>query len=1010
MLQQNQLHSLVEELKNNSAKIAHLKQTKHLRGILKCVGVGFFLYRDIDDRLAENEEKKNSLLMNVYPVTNAVTGSIKEEISAIEKAHRFLSPNEQGSWSAFLDICEADLIYLNSYGKMEPAYNLATLSQVKQARQYILGFNANLEKAQLKNRMLELKDTILQAEEEYVLLNHRPQYFSKRELYDWREKYSNLASLIRESTRKGVIGLSFQNSLSTIINVYDNGERLLKQRNQEYVEAEIQKVQQFENIEGRTLSEEQKRAIVVDEANNLIVAGAGTGKTTALLGKAFYIVSKGLAKPEEVLIIAFNTSIVEENREKVNHKKGIKFPVRTYHSLGYEIIGQVQGERPSVPLWAKDKLATQSFVLGIIKDLMKDKDFAQLINSYFLFFFHTFRSIFEFKSLGEYYQYLKENEVRTLKGHRVRSLEECEIANFLYMNGIDYEYEKPFEEEKPSTPERRRYEPDFTLPKYGLYIEHFGIDRNRNTAHWVPRDKYLADMQEKIELHKRIHNLSRLVQTFSYQRQEGNLLENLESELLKHGVELNPMPPEQIFEKLNEMGKVNLLASLLSTFINLYKSNNENLKTVRSRAKPEDARATSFLKIFGLVYNEYMRLLEENDNIDFNDMINRATELVEQKKWISPFRYILVDEFQDISQSRKRFLRALLNQNKATLYCVGDDWQSVYRFAGGDLSVMTNFEKNFGLSETRIVQETHRFNKELCEFSTRFILANPQQIRKEVRSKTAENKPAVTVVKERTEIALENIIREISQTSAGKPQVLIINRYKNIGRPRNLGQLQKGNPKVKLEYTTAHSAKGRTVDFAIVIGLKRGIHGFPCQIEGDPLLNMVQPSKEQFPFAEERRLFYVAITRARKHVYLVIDDPFNVSEFITEIENNGYKINTIFKKVKATNCPICKTGFVVWKEKSVIRGNDEFTGWGECSNNPYCDYRPSTCPKCGSGFLSKEGQLFRCSNEKCLYQVKACPECEDGHLVPRKDRYGQDFFGCSNFAVTGCRHTEESMS
>lgn len=1000
------LRSAVEELKNLQRQITRLLRAKRIRGILKKIGIGRFIYRDVDRHILQYETQKALLIKNVESCVRETLVTQRQQLKTIEAYRKFLSKEQEDKLLNRFGTFEADLEYLKSLNFLDSELISSSLSEIVQSRQFVVGYNEKLERDILKQNTMKLKETFLQAERDFTSLSNGQQYFSKRELKSWKERWRNLLLIAEQCKAKGVTEIDFQDSLDLVVSVHNDGERLLNECNKSYVEKEILKSELFETIDGHVLNEEQRKAIVVDEANTLVLAGAGTGKTTALLGKALYIVSKGLAVPESVLIVAFNKSVVKENEKKVNNiKSNVKFTVKTYHSLGLEVIGKARGEQPNVPTWAEDKLAIKSQIRELIKNRMNDDNFAQLVNNYFLYLFETYKSMFEFTSLGDYYRYLNDNGVRTLKGHRVKSLEECEIANFLYINGVSYVYEKPFEEEKTSTVDRRQYKPDFTLTDYGIYIEHFGIDRNRNTAPWVPRDKYLADMKWKIELHKP----GKLIQTFSYQRREGNLLEQLEAELLAHGVEFHPLPTKQIFDELNKMGRVNSLAKLLCTFINLYKSNGESFETIENRVKPDDSRARAFLRIFAVIYEDYIELLRKNGDIDFNDMINEASELIEQNKYRSPFQYILVDEFQDISQSRKRFLKTLLSQNNAKLFCVGDDWQSIYRFAGGDISILTNFEKNFGLSETRLIQETQRFNDKLCDFSTKFVLKNPFQIPKKITSKTKEKSPAVTIVKEKTDIALDKIIREINQISNGKEEILIINRYQEIGKPANINKLVKNyHPKLVIKYTTAHKAKGLTVDFVVVIGLKGGEFGFPCQIEDDPLLDLVKGSQEQFLNAEERRLFYVAITRARKHVYLVVDEPYNVSSFVTEIENNEYEISTTGQNVRTIHCPVCQTGIVVWGEKH---------GRYECSNSPYCSYVPRSCPKCredrsegGNGFLYKDNSKYLCSNDRCSFQAKACPDCEDGYLVLRPPKYGRPFFGCVNYSTKGCRHTEEEST
>jgi DNA helicase-4 len=235
-----------------------------------------------------------------------------------------------------------------------------------------------------------------------------------------------------------------------------------------------------------------------------------------------------------------------------------------------------------------------------------------------------------------------------------------------------------------------------------------------------------------------------------------------------------------------------------------------------------------------------------------------------------------------------------------------------------------------------------------------------------------------------------------------------MNRYRDRGKPSNLEALVKKYQNLSISYSTVHKAKGLTVDYGIVIGLRSGLMGFPCQIEDDPLLNLVHACHEYYPHAEERRLFYVALTRARRHVYLVVDDPSNVSQFVKEIQDNGYEVNDNLHRIKPIRCPKCKTGITLWKLKSIIKPDDFYNGRGECSNFDYCDYRPKGCPECGSGFLYKEGSIFKCSNEKCHFQARACPDCkENGYLKVQTNSYdGTKFLGCSNYRVTGCTYTE----
>jgi DNA helicase-4 len=614
--------------------------------------------------------------------------------------------------------------------------------------------------------------------------------------------------------------------------------------------------------------------------------------------------------------------------ERIYSRLGIRLNVRTFHSLGLDIIAESEGVKPSVSELAGDRVKLPKKILEFIKTRMEDESFSKLVNEYTLFHFSPYKSVFEFGSYGEYIEYLKRFDIRSLKGDRVKSFEECDIANFLYANGIDYAYEKPYEV-KAADRGHQQYKPDFFLPKYGIYIEHFGIDREGRTAPYISPIRYNEEMKWKRDIHR--EHKTTLVETYSYERQEGKLLSNLEEKLRKRGVAFNPIPSEQLFNELNELGKVSPFALLLSTFLNLFKSCGKTLDELRNHVEAGDTRTRMFLDIFSKVYEDYTSYLQKTGEIDFDDMINMATSYARQKEQLSKFKYILVDEFQDISQNRYRFLKSMLDQNSAKLFCVGDDWQSIYRFTGSDLSIMLDFEERFGFCERSFLEETFRLNDKLCDFSTKFVLQNPNQIEKKITSERKVHKPAVTVIKGKTENALTEIIQEINQRTEGKEIIFIIGRY-NYLEPKNLYEMAERYPKLLIKYKTAHSSKGLEADYVIMIGLRSGQLGFPCQITDDPILNLVLAREDLTANAEERRLFYVSITRARKHVYLVVDDRHGTSTFVSEIQRDGYEINAVVNNGEDPRCPLCETGKIVLRK-------GKYGEFHSCSNYPYCEYK-----------------------------------------------------------------------
>lgn len=859
--------------------------------------------------------------------------------------------------------------------------------------------------ARLIQKLVEKQEEIVQAIASFHSLLASDGYLSKLDGSLWHEKWDYLKPLVEEGSKRKT-GIEYLEKMNELWSIFENGSSFIKRKNEEYVKSELVKFKTFfDGFETNPLTERQRQAIVIEEKHNLVVAGAGTGKTSTLLGKAGYILQKKLAEPDEILLISFARKARDELEERSLKKPWREIAIETFHSLGLNIVADVEKRKLSVSELSTDRLKLQNTILRFIEERLGDPKFLQKIVEYFAFYETPYKSMFDFKSKGEYIDYIRNHEVRSLKGDLVKSLEECNIANFLYMNGIDYSYEKDYEANVASR-QRRQYKPDFYLPKYGVYIEHFGVDRNGNTAPFVDREKYLEEMSWKKRAHQ--ENGTKLVETFSWEASEGVLLDNLRSHLAPFGVEFSPVPQEKMFDKLNKLGLIHPFAGLLGSFLNLFKSSQKSFQELLEQVKTQadSERNKAFIEIFSEIYGEYEKNL--GDEIDFNDMINRAENHVSNGSYHSKFKYILVDEFQDISFNRYKLLKALLSNNPhSKLFVVGDDWQSIYRFNGSDVSIMTDFNRHFDPFESLELDETFRFSDRICDFSSKFILRNPSQIRKKLASKIESDGPAVTLMwSDNTEDSIKKALSRIAQSSEKDgTRVFIIGRY-NHQKPKNLDDLRRTFHGLDISFITAHSSKGKESDCAIIVGLTSQAHtlrrmdAFPSQIEDDPVLNLVLAKKEPVPNAEERRLFYVAVTRARKHVYLIASRTYP-SVFASEVANGEYDIEIDGDTTEAsTACPSCKTGLIVQRQGR--KGT-----FYSCSNYPHCEYKPHLCPRCGTGFLheSKESSaLYVCSNLSCSFKPSKCPGCKDGYLVLRKGRDNSQFFGCSNYP--NCRYTQ----
>ena len=355
--------------------------------------------------------------------------------------------------------------------------------------------------------------------------------------------------------------------LIAILEFLEAPDRFRVKANERFVANELFRSQAFfDRIEARPLTDEQRRAVVVDEGRNLVVAAAGSGKTSVIVAKAGWLLHRGYRRPSELLLLAFAKNARNEMEERIRKRLGNEtahgIAVQTFHSLGMAIIGEAEGRRPALAKAAEDDKALFDLLKAIVDDLATERTFWGLLLKWFQARFAPYRSQHDFQTWGEYWNFIRRNEIRSLKGDRVKSHEECEIANFLYLNGISFEYERIYEHDT-ATPQKRPYQPDFYLPDAGIYIEHFGLNASGNTAPFVDREKYRQSMEWKLQLHKK-HGTT-LIETFSHEKAAGRLLDNLTANLRAHGVTLSPIPPSEAFAVLEQQGRIEPFIRLLAT-------------------------------------------------------------------------------------------------------------------------------------------------------------------------------------------------------------------------------------------------------------------------------------------------------------------------------------------------------------------------------------------------------------------------------------------------------------
>jgi len=326
---------------------------------------------------------------------------------------------------------------------------------------------------------------------------------------------------------------------------------------------------------------------------------------------------------------------------------------------------------------------------------------------------------------------------------------------------------------------------------------------------------------------------------------------------------------KKIVERLLVNSDLKNLQSLISTFINLYKSNYEGINCLFNLYRKSWFKSYDYLKIILDIYQIYLRELEGSGLLDFNDLISYARILIEAQNRVTKYKFIIIDEFQDTSLNRFRLIQSIIKINDAKLFAVGDDYQSIYRFSGCDLNIFLNIDSYISNIKKLFINHNYRNHQSLINVANKFILRNPKQLKKNTICHKTVDKPIIIHFYS----DINNIIQEVIKQIDGN--ILILGRN-NIDQKRfNIIE----NDKVR--FLTIHRSKGLEEDNVILVNLDNSRLGFPSQIRSDEILNKII-KKDFILYEEERRLMYVALTRTKNKVHLLVPKD-NYSIFIKEL-------------------------------------------------------------------------------------------------------------------------------
>ena len=492
----------------------------------------------------------------------------------------------------------------------------------------------------------------------------------------------------------------------------------------------------FNQVESSPLNISQQHAVLLNDDHNLVLAGAGSGKTSVLTARVAYLLQSHLAQAEEILLVAFGREAAGEMEQRLKNKIGLaaeKIQVNTFHQLGLSILNKVDGGNAVISPIALDEKLKKAWCIDWLKR-----------------------------------HWMTPTNFKRWQKH----LSQWPIA---YLAGDD---------------------------ELGSHVE------NPKLIAW---------------LEKQLDQLALL----------GISKKSVQERLVEH---------------------------------------------------PDYPRLNSELALCWPCYQAWQEMLKESNHIDFNIMISRATNYVTKRKFAAPWKFIMIDEYQDISPQRLDLIQALCEQNtnQCNLFAVGDDWQSIYQFAGSDVDLTTDFESRMPYSTVHHLDTTYRFNDKLGEVANRFVQQNPQQREKTLNSVKTQSSKAVVLS---PSSSVEKILDGLNRKASGVKTVLLLGRN-HYHKPELLRDWQNRFLSLKLEFMTCHASKGKEADYVIILAVDEG--QFPARVKALHLDGALTASNDNFAFAEERRLFYVAMTRAREKVWITYTG--NGSVFVQELLNGDYPV------------------------------------------------------------------------------------------------------------------------
>jgi len=663
------------------------------------------------------------------------------------------------------------------------------------------------------------------------------------------------------------------------------------------------------------LDSEQAAAVGTTAGDVQVVARAGSGKTRTLVTRAIFLQKHCGVSPRELLLLAFNKKAADEMKERLAKVLGKDLPhVMTFHALAYALVQPEQELLVDDP--SADQLGLSREVQEVIDEHIRSREYGDRIRDLMLAHFREdWERIVDGRfqpTLDDFLAHHRALPRESLNGEWVKSFGEKVIANALFEHGVPYRYERNFRWNGVN------YRPDFTIPigpNGGVVIEYFGLSGDAEYDEMSQEKRaFWAERPEWTFLEFSPRDLA--------QNGEGSFIDTLLRKLQNAGVSWRRRSEKEIWQLVGRRA-LDRFTAATRTFVSRGRKRNLSLDDLQSMVAAHTACTTAerlFLEVGFSVYEGYLTRLATRNKEDFDGLMWRSAALVraghtrfvrdkgKEQGDLAHLRFVMIDEFQDFSEMFFELISAIRSANPdVRFFCVGDDWQAINGFAGSDLGFFGGFALHFRDTSRRYIGTNYRSPVSVVEAGNALMRG-----RGEEAYAARSDDGAVWLcnldgfVPSWPEQARHNgdeitpaVLRLSRRFLDGGLDVVMLSRrnglpwYVNyrVDKTRASGELARFLEHVRshlpeedrrrVTASTAHRYKGLEQSAVIVLDAVEG--SYPLIHPNWVFLRVFGDSVDRIE-DEERRLFYVAVTRARDRLALLTETS-RQSPYVGEIQH-----------------------------------------------------------------------------------------------------------------------------